>query len=109
MALHFEHNIFKTRGPPLSGREKIGTGCPRNTRFWLDGLPERRYAWFELIRRVYSADSLKCERCGGKLRIIGAINPPEAIRKILDCLGIPSRPPPLAPATLERSTEEHIN
>jgi hypothetical protein len=30
------------------------------------------------------------------MRIIAAIHPPEAIRKILECLGLPSRPPPLA-------------
>ncbi len=30
------------------------------------------------------------------MRILAAITPPEAIRKILDCLGLPSRPPPLA-------------
>jgi hypothetical protein len=31
------------------------------------------------------------------MRILAAIHAPEAIRKILDCLGLPSRPPPLAP------------
>jgi hypothetical protein len=30
------------------------------------------------------------------MRIIAAIHPPEAIRKILECLGLPSQPPPLA-------------
>jgi hypothetical protein len=30
------------------------------------------------------------------MRILAAIHPPEAIRKILECLGLPSRPPPLA-------------
>jgi hypothetical protein len=73
------------------------------------GLPERRYAWSELIRRVYSADSLKCARCGGRMRILCAINPPDVIKKILDCLGIPSRPPPIVPAILESSTEEYLN
>jgi hypothetical protein len=34
------------------------------------------------------------------MRILCAINPPEAIGKILDCLGLPSRPPPIAPAIL---------
>jgi hypothetical protein len=29
------------------------------------------------------------------MRILAAITPPEAIRKILDCLSLPSRPPPL--------------
>jgi len=32
------------------------------------------------------------------MRILCAVQPREAIRKILECLGIPSRPPPLGPA-----------
>lgn len=56
----------------------------------------RNYSWAELMRRVFSVDVLRCERCGGRMRIIAAIHPPEAIRKILECLGLPSRPPPLA-------------
>ena len=28
------------------------------------------------------------------MKILCAVNPPDAIRKILDCLGLPSRPPP---------------
>jgi hypothetical protein len=55
------------------------------------GMHERRYAWSELLKRVFSVDSLKCERCGAKMRIVCAIHPPEAIRKILDCLGIPRK------------------
>jgi hypothetical protein len=38
--------------------------------------------------------------------ILCAIHPPEAIKKILDCLGIPSKPPPIFPALLESDTEE---
>jgi len=37
------------------------------------------------------------------MRILCAINSAEAIKKILDCLGLPSRPPPVFPAVLERS------
>jgi hypothetical protein len=44
---------------------------------------------------------LACEHCGGKLRIIAAIDDPEATRKILDWLRIPSNPPPLSPAMLD--------
>jgi hypothetical protein len=58
------------------------------------GLGESRYAWAELLKRVYSVDALRCDRCGGKMRILCAIHPRDAIQKILDCLGIPSRPPP---------------
>jgi hypothetical protein len=30
------------------------------------------------------------------MRIVAAIHPPEAIRAILECLGLPSRAPPIA-------------
>jgi len=39
-----------------------------------------------------------CERCGGRMKIVAAIQPPDATAKILKCLGLPSRAPPLAPA-----------
>jgi len=60
----------------------------------------RNYSWAELMKRVFSIDVLECPRCKGRMRILCAINPPEAIRKILDCFGLPSRPPPLVPARL---------
>jgi hypothetical protein len=65
----------------------------------------RRYAWAELLKRVFSVDVLKCDRCGGRMRILCAINPPGAIQKILDCLGLPSKPPPISPAALGRYSE----
>jgi len=40
-------------------------------------------------------------RCAG-----AAIHPPEAIRKILDCLGLPSRAPPIASALPDREIDE---
>ena len=58
----------------------------------------RNYLWSELMRRVFAADVLACDRCGGRLRILATIRPPETTRKMLDHLGLPSRPPPLAPA-----------
>jgi len=62
----------------------------------------RYYTWPELMRRIFKIDVLECPRCHGRLRILAAIHPPEATRKILDCLGLPSRPPPLAPAAADK-------
>jgi hypothetical protein len=56
--------------------------------------------------RSFAIDVLECPACGGRMRILCAIHPPEAIRKILDCLGLPSRPPPIAPAALEGDVDE---
>jgi hypothetical protein len=58
----------------------------------------RNYSWAELMKRVFGFDVLKCDSCGGRMRILCAVNPPEAIKKILDCLGLPSKPPPISSA-----------
>ena len=34
----------------------------------------------------------------GAMKILAAIHPPDTTRNILQCLGLPTRPPPLAPA-----------
>jgi len=40
------------------------------------------------------------------MRILCAIHPPEAIHKRLECLGLPSRPPPIARALPDREIDE---
>ena len=83
-------------------------GCTAKKHFTSDtgkshkkvGCRPRRYAWAELLKRVFSVDVLACDRCGGRMKILCAINPPDAIREILDCLGLPSKPPPISPAKL---------
>lgn len=65
------------------------------------GSPRRRYAWADLLRRVFAVDVLECPDCGARMRILAAIHPPEATRAILECLGLPSRAPPTAPARPE--------
>jgi hypothetical protein len=68
------------------------------------GTEERRprnYTWSELMKRVFAADVLACIHCGGRLRIVATIRPPEITEKILDHLGLPSRPPPVAAAVFQ--------
>jgi len=62
------------------------------------GCRPRNYTWAELLKRVFLLDVLVCDRCGGRMKVLCAVHPPEAKRRILDCLGLPSRPPPIAPA-----------
>ncbi|HYR84871.1 MAG TPA: hypothetical protein VE422_12395 [Terriglobia bacterium] len=50
------------------------------------------------MRRVFELDVLECPRCLGRMKIVAALHSPDAIRKILDCLALPSRAPPVAPA-----------
>ena len=49
-------------------------------------------------RRFFEVDVLECPECHGRMRILAAIHSLGAIRAILDCLGLPPRPPPIRPA-----------
>jgi hypothetical protein len=55
-----------------------------------------RLRWAELLRRVFNVDLEKCP-CGGKLKFIAAIIDRDAIKRILDHLGLPSAAPEFAP------------
>ena len=52
----------------------------------------RRMAEFAAHLRAGGAGV--CPYCGGRRRLLAAILDPAAVRAILDCLGLPSRPPP---------------
>jgi hypothetical protein len=73
------------------------------------GIHPRRHSWSELLKRVFFVDVLVCPHCGGRLRILCALIPPDAIAKILDCIGLPSRPPPILPAGPDRDPEFFLN
>src|SRR6266516_1625539 len=45
----------------------------------------------------FAVDVLECPRCGSRMRILAAIEDPSVAGKILDCLGLPSRPLLLLP------------
>jgi hypothetical protein len=77
---------------PAHGGEKFLPGCCHL----------RNYTWAELMKRVWEVDVLECNRCGGRMRILAAINRPEAIKAILECLGLPSRAPPISPALRDK-------
>ena len=56
-----------------------------------------------LVERVLpEVDALQCPRCGDRMRVIAAITDPEVARRILMCLRLPPRAPPLAPAVSSR-------
>ena len=58
----------------------------------------RRIAWADLLKRVFEVDALRCPGCGGRMRLLAAITDPSVARRILECLALPTRAPPLAPA-----------
>ena len=57
--------------------------------------------WAALLQRVFGVDALCCPRCGSTMRLIAAIEDLTVARKILECLKLPARAPPLVPATAD--------
>jgi hypothetical protein len=57
-----------------------------------------RVPWADLLKKVFALDVLACPDCRGKLRVLAFITEATVARRILDCLGLESTPPPLARA-----------
>ncbi len=57
---------------------------------------QRRLPWAELLQRVFEVDALRCPECGAQMRLLAAIENAQVARKILECLGLPARGPPIA-------------
>ncbi len=57
-----------------------------------------RMSWSRLRKRVFDIDIEHCPKCGGRLKIIAAIEDPVVIVSILTHLGLPARAPPRSPA-----------
>jgi hypothetical protein len=49
------------------------------------------------MRHTFGVDVLACARCGGRMRVVAAIDDPVVIRRILTDLGLPTAPPPPRP------------
>ncbi len=62
----------------------------------------KNYSWSQLLRRVFDIDTSVCELCGGPVRVIAAIEEPGSVQKILNCLALPSKPPPITPPSVKR-------
>jgi Transposase zinc-binding domain len=103
-----EFRDFLTCGVLAHGFARLRCGdCAfeRLVPFSCKGQP-RHWAWANLMRRAFDIDVLACPRCGGRLRLLGTIEDPAAIRAILDSLAASAervdRAPP--PVTLEPTT-----
>ena len=58
----------------------------------------RRISWAKLLKRVFSIDMETCRHCGGDMKIIAAIMETAVVEKILKHVGLPHKPPDVAPA-----------
>jgi hypothetical protein len=55
------------------------------------------WTWAALMRRVFDLDVLACPRCGGRLRVIAAVQDPLAVQAILTHQARAARPRPTCP------------
>jgi len=58
-------------------------------------VPARRTLWADLLQRVFEVGALRCPRCGGRMRVLAAITEADVARRILTCMNLPTRAPPL--------------
>jgi hypothetical protein len=69
----------------------------------LEGRARHRFSWAVVIKRVYEVDPLTCEHCGGAMKVVAFIEPPQidVIEKILRHCGLwQPRPPPATDSSL---------
>jgi hypothetical protein len=57
-----------------------------------------RIDWATLLRRTFDVDVLRCASCGGRLRIVGEVTDPAAVRLVLEVYGLPTDAPHVARA-----------
>ena len=62
----------------------------------------RRLPWADLLQRIFGIEALRCS-CGESMRVIAAITDPAVAQRILACMGLPPRAPPLRPASVQGS------
>ena len=62
--------------------------------------------WAALLQRVFEVDALRCPRCASTMRLIAAIEDPAVAERILKCLKLPARAPPLGRAAAEPEDPE---
>ena len=94
-----ESDIGSTRAADGGGDgDTVARGAPSDVRAEASESHARRMAWADLRKRVFDVDALRCPACGERMRLIAAITDPCVARRIFECLALPSRAPPLAPA-----------
>ena len=58
--------------------------------------------WALLLKRTFGFEVLRCDRCGGRRKVLAMITDPTTIVEILRCLGLPTEPPAFAASRAER-------
>ena len=81
-------NDGQDSGPPLAGSADKKQK-PRK---------RKRISWAQLLKRTFKIDVLKCDKCGGRMKLVGVVFDQPTISTTLRALGLPVRAPPIAPA-----------
>jgi hypothetical protein len=71
-------------------------------------LKKKNIPWARLLARVFNIDVETCIKCGGNMKIIAAIEDPAVIRKILEHMGLDTKPPSLHPARGPPKVQHHF-
>ena len=58
----------------------------------------KRISWAQLLKRTFKIDFLKCDKCGGRMKLVSVVFDQPTITTTLRALGLPVRAPPIAPA-----------
>ncbi len=58
----------------------------------------KRVPWAQLLKRTFKIDVLKCDKCGGRMKLVAMVIDPPTISTTLRALGLPVRAPTIAPA-----------
>ncbi len=84
-----------TDGTRPTGDSAIAVEEPAAPR---DPRADGNYLWANLMRRSLALDVLACPRCGGRLRLIAAVDQPTVVARILGHLALPTEVPGTRPA-----------
>ena len=98
LAEHRTHYPWVTRYAKPQAWKAILDDEPETTSECTPQPCRHRLSWCLLLGRVFSIDITECPDCGGRMKIVAALTEPASIRSYLDGVGLPARPPPIAPA-----------
>jgi hypothetical protein len=89
---------------PEAARPVPATAEPEGPKAELPAPLPRRFAWASLLQRTFEIDVLKCERCGGRMKVLAVITDPKEVARLCENLGEPAEPPKVAPSRFAAQT-----
>ena len=100
-APHFKYRSLVTPKPSSSKKSSSNEKDKENTKSYSMG-------WAKRLKRVFGIDIQTCSNCGGKVKIISAIEEVQVIQKILTHRGEDYRIPKLYPPRGPPETDENF-